>query len=73
MAHPDDNSAAGNADDDVLTAYLDGELDEGVRASLEARMLAEPALKVRVDQLARGGRAFGPAYAALLAAARRSG
>ncbi|HVZ13147.1 MAG TPA: anti-sigma factor [Bauldia sp.] len=60
---------AGIADDDALTAYLDGELDQATRAALEARMLSEPALKVRLDQLARGGRPFGAAYAALLAAA----
>jgi len=69
MVRPDDNSMAGMADDDVLTAYLDGELDGTARAALEVRMLAEPGLKVRLDQLARGGRPFGAAYAALLAAA----
>jgi anti-sigma factor RsiW len=69
MARPDDNSMTGIADDDLLTAYLDGELDAAARAALEARMLSEPALKVRLDALARGGRPFGAAYAALLAAA----
>jgi anti-sigma factor RsiW len=69
MTRADDNQMAGMADDDALTAYLDGELDEPVRAALEARMLAEPALKSRLEQLARGGRPFGAAYAALLAAA----
>jgi anti-sigma factor RsiW len=61
---------ADSADNDaLLTAYLDGELDAAERAALEKRLLAEPALKVRLDQLARGGRPFGPAYAALLSAA----
>lgn len=69
MARPEDNSISGSADDDVLTAYLDGELDGAARAALEARMLSEPGLKVRLDQLARGGRPFGAAYAALLDAA----
>jgi anti-sigma factor RsiW len=55
--------------DALLTAYLDGELDAAGRATLEKRLLAEPPLKVRLDQLARGGRPFGPAYDALLAAA----
>ncbi len=61
---------ADSADSDaLLTAYLDGELDAAERGALEKRFLAEPALKVRLDELARGGRPFGPAYAALLAAA----
>jgi anti-sigma factor RsiW len=61
---------ADSADNDaLLTAYLDGELDDAGRAALEKRLLAEPPLKVRLDQLARGGRPFGPAYDALLAAA----
>jgi anti-sigma factor RsiW len=61
---------ADSADSDaILTAYLDGELDAAERAALEKRLLAEPQLKVRLDKLGRGGRAFGPAYDALLAAA----
>ena len=66
MANPGDSIGS---DDGLLTAYLDGELAGAERASLEARLLAEPALKVRLDQLGRGGRPFGPAYDALLAAA----
>jgi anti-sigma factor RsiW len=71
MVHPADSPVArpGDADDGILTAYLDGELTAGERAMLETRLLAEPALKVRLDQLGRGGRAFGPAYAALISAA----
>ena len=61
---------ADSADSDaILAAYLDGELDAGERAALEKRMLVEPQLKVRLDQLGRGGRAFGPAYDALLSVA----
>jgi anti-sigma factor RsiW len=61
---------ADSADSDaILTAYLDGELDAAERAALEKRMLTEPELKLRLDQLGRGGRAFGPAYDALMAAA----
>ena len=64
------NSVPSDGEDDVLlTAYLDGELDAGGRTALENRLLAEPALKMRLDQLGRGGRPFGPAYDALLAAA----
>ncbi|HVY20623.1 MAG TPA: hypothetical protein VHA70_11190 [Bauldia sp.] len=61
---------ADSADNDaLLTAYLDGELDAAERGALEKRLLAEPSLKVRLDQLGRGGRPFGPAYDALLSAA----
>ena len=56
-------------DDGPLTAYLDGELDAETRAALDRRLAAEPALKARLDELARGARPFGPAYDALLAAA----
>ena len=65
MANPADSAG----DDAILTAYLDGELGAAERASLETRLLAEPMLKVRLEQLGRGGRAFGPAYDALLSAA----
>ncbi|MEJ0097177.1 MAG: anti-sigma factor [Bauldia sp.] len=68
MANPADSGDEG-ADDSILTAYLDGELAGAERTALEKRFLEEPALKVRLDQLGRGGRAFGPAYDALLAAA----
>ena len=66
MANPVDSIGS---DDGVLTAYLDGELDAGDRVALEKRLLAEPALTLRLDQLGRGGGPFGPAYDALLAAA----
>jgi len=71
MADPVDSprDGASGADDDMLTAYLDGELAVAERAALEERFLKEPALKLRFDLLGRGGRAFGPAYGALLAAA----
>ena len=71
MANPADSTAggSGSADDGVLTAYLDGELAADERAALETRLMAEPTLKVRLDQLGRGGRAFGPAFDALMAAA----
>jgi anti-sigma factor RsiW len=65
----DPAAEGGNIDDGVLTAYLDGELAGAERAALEKRFLTEPALKVRLDHLGRGGRAFGPAYDALMAAA----
>src|SRR5665213_1928008 len=71
MADPVDSprDGASGADDGMLTAYLDGELGVAERAALEERFMREPALKVRLDLLGRGGRAFGPAYDALLAAA----
>jgi anti-sigma factor RsiW len=68
MVNPVDRFA-GADDDSVLTAYLDGELAADERAAIEKRLMAEAALKVRLDQLGRGGRAFGPAFDALLAAA----
>lgn len=74
MTSPVDNGAGsagggvGN-DDEVLTAYLDGELAGAGRAALDRRLLAEPSLKARLDNLASGGRPFGLAYDALLAAA----
>jgi anti-sigma factor RsiW len=69
MANPVDNSFAGADDDSILTAYVDGELAAAERAALEKRLLTEPALKMRLDELGRGERAFGPAFDALLAAA----
>jgi anti-sigma factor RsiW len=80
MTSPVDNgsegmSAPGGAgggvdkDDALLTAYLDGELGEADRAALDRRLLAEPQLKARLDHLGSGGRPFGLAYEALLAAA----
>ena len=68
MVNPVDDMTD-NKDDGILTAYLDGELEPAERAALERRLLAEPALKARLDQLSRGGRPFGPAYDALLATA----
>jgi anti-sigma factor RsiW len=71
MANPADSGRDGAVatDDGVLTAYLDGELGGEERAALEQRFLQEPALKVRLDQLGHGSRAFGAAYEALLALA----
>ena len=68
MANPADNSrdSAVGADDAMLTAYLDGELVGEERVALEKRFLQEPGVKLRLDQLGRGGRAFGAAYDALL-------
>jgi anti-sigma factor RsiW len=56
-------------DDEVLTAYLDGELAGADRAALDRRFVAEPQLKARLDHLGGGGRPFGLAYEALLEAA----
>ena len=71
MANPADSGRDGavGSNDGVLTAYLDGELGGDERSAVEERFLQEPALKVRLDQLGRGSRAFGAAYEALLALA----
>jgi len=71
MADPVDSGpgVVGGPDDDILTAYLDGELDAAESAALEARLKAEPALAARLEVLRAGVRAFVPAYDALLAAA----
>ena len=66
MANPVDSIGA---DDGILTAYLDGELAAGERAALDRRLVAEPALQARLEELRRGERAFRPAYEALLSVA----
>ena len=45
--------------DEALVAYLDGELAADEGAAIEIRLSAEPAFKARLDELDRGGRAFG--------------
>jgi anti-sigma factor RsiW len=55
--------------DELLTAYLDGELDADGRRALEARLAAEPPLKSRLDALAVSNRPFKDAFGPLLAAA----
>jgi anti-sigma factor RsiW len=57
------------ADDAILTAWLDGELPPAERATLDRRLAGEADLRARLEVLRSGERAFGPAYAALLAAA----
>lgn len=66
MADPVDSSQPG---DDILVAHLDGELGDDERATLEARLASEPALKARLDALDAGGRRFAEAFEMLLAAA----
>jgi anti-sigma factor RsiW len=63
---------SGRPGDDVLVAYLDGELDPAERGLLEARLGADAALKARLDALARGERPFADAFDALLDAAPRA-
>jgi anti-sigma factor RsiW len=66
MADPVDSA---RPDDDVLVAYLDGELPPGERAALEARLASDASLRARRDALARGNRRFADAFDVLLAAA----
>ena len=40
-------------DDELLSAYLDGELSAGERARLEARLATDPALRAELDALRR--------------------
>jgi anti-sigma factor RsiW len=68
MANPVNSGAAG---DELLVAHLDGELTEGERRGLEARLRADPALKARFDALAAVGRRYEEAFAPLLEAAPR--
>ena len=56
-----------NADDDPeLVAFIDGRLEEGASHALEARLAADPGLRERLALLQAGGRAFAPAFEALL-------
>lgn len=52
--------------DDELVAYLDSELALDRRAALEERLAREPALRRRLEALARGGRPFRQAFDVLL-------
>jgi anti-sigma factor RsiW len=65
--------ATSDDDDQKLTAYLDGELDEGERSALDARLIAEPNLRARLDALGGAGDRTRLAFAALLEAAPIAG
>jgi hypothetical protein len=56
-------------DDPVLVAFLDGALDDFERRGLEARLAAEPALRVRLELLRAGSRPFAEAYSGVLGSA----
>ncbi len=58
--------ATNDDDDRKLTAYLDGELDEGERAALDARLEADPTLRARLDALRVAADRTRAAFAALL-------
>ncbi len=45
--------ASGRPTDEELSAWLDGELEAGRREQVEAALRADPALRTRVEQLAR--------------------
>ena len=53
-------------EDARLVAFIDGELDEGARAELEARLAIDPVLHERLARLQEGGRPFAAAFDALL-------
>ena len=57
--------------DDVLTAYLDGELTPEERSALEARFAADPQLRARLDAIAASTRPYKQAFALVLDAAPR--
>jgi anti-sigma factor RsiW len=57
-----------NADDDdaALVAFIDGELDEPTRRTMEARLASETNLRERLALLQDGGRPFAAAFQTLL-------
>jgi anti-sigma factor RsiW len=61
--------ATSEDDDQKLTAYLDGELDAAERSALDARLIADPNLRARLDALRAAGDRTRLAFAALLEAA----
>lgn len=63
MAEPD------TPDDELLTAYLDGELPSDERIRIDARLEHEPLLAARIDRLRRAGEGVGPALAMLAGSA----
>jgi len=66
MADPVDSA---RSDDELIVAYLDGELDAESRALLDARLAGEAPLRARLEALRRGERRFGEAFDAVLSAA----
>lgn len=55
--------------DENLVAYLDGELSQPERSVLEARLVADPAARSRLEHLRAGDRPFAGAFDAVLRAA----
>lgn len=51
MSTPDSHPRLPEADAVLLSAYLDGELDEAARAGLEKRLAAEPVLREELEAL----------------------
>jgi anti-sigma factor RsiW len=56
-------------DDAFLVAFIDDQLEPGARSALATRLVVEPALRARYEQLAAGGFPFAPAFHAALAEA----
>ena len=50
-------------DDELLSAYLDGELSPGHRAALEKRLESDPLLALRLERLGRANATLRDAYA----------
>jgi anti-sigma factor RsiW len=62
----------GEAGDDLLVAYIDGELEAAERERLEVRLAADPALSARLAFLSRSSFAYEAAFAPLLEAAPKA-
>ncbi len=56
-------------DDARLVALIDNRLDDAARQALQTRLMVDPDLRARYQQLAAGGLPFGPAFDAALAEA----
>src|SRR5262245_52065626 len=67
MANPVHNPSG----DDVLTAYLDGELDGEAKRALEAALAADAGTRARLEALKGSGRPFQESFALVTEAAPR--
>ena len=58
-----------NLSDELITAWLDGEVTQQQRSEIESSIAASPELGVRVARLARADRLLMPAFAETLSTA----